>query len=312
MFRSSIAARFPAPPDALAIRRPATRMTAYRARIRFRKDGDRRFLSHHDLMRLFERLLRRAGLPFRMTDGFHPMPRMQFASALSLGIIGHEEVLEVDFTEELDSDGLQALLSAHVPEGITILNVRAVPAKGTVQPVEAHYFFSLPGDCCPDLQNRLNAMLMQDQVWSERLRPGELRRASQEPESEERLDQLPHTVTGSTGPVKRVDIRPFLLQLTRTEHGLQMAFKVTPNGSARPEEVLRLLGLDSLLHSGTSVIERTHLKLNDETTAEDCDPRKMVMDQFAPTVPVGVDGADHSTGSAPGFPNSRGVQPTSS
>jgi len=49
-------------------------------RIRFRKVGDLRLLSHHDLMRTFERMLRRAGLPFRSTEGFHPKPRMVFAS----------------------------------------------------------------------------------------------------------------------------------------------------------------------------------------------------------------------------------------
>src|ERR1700756_418971 len=57
-------------------------MVKDKVRIRFRKDGDLRFVSHHDLMRSFERMLRRAGLPFRSTSGFNPKPRLIFALSL--------------------------------------------------------------------------------------------------------------------------------------------------------------------------------------------------------------------------------------
>jgi shikimate kinase len=52
-----------------------------------------------DLMRTFERMLRRARLPFRSTEGFHPQPRMVFALSLSLGAVGLEEVVELELTE---------------------------------------------------------------------------------------------------------------------------------------------------------------------------------------------------------------------
>lgn len=288
-------------------------MTAYRARIRFRKDGDRRFLSHHDLMRLFERLLRRAGLPFRMSEGFHPMPRMQFASALSLGILGHEEVLEADFDAELDTELLHARLAAQVPEGITILRVQGIPTKLTGQPAEAHYFFNLPPGSFPDLQARLDALLGQEQVWSERLRPGELRRASPEPEGEERLDHLPSHAPAPRGPGKRVDIRPFLLRLTRAEQGLHMAFKVTPNGSARPEEVLRLLGLDHLLLSGDGVLERTRLILQDEIPCGEAPPSVgWANPTAAHEAQTGAVGVAHPTGVLSAPLPSCGDHPTSS
>ena len=47
-------------------------------RLRFEKAGVLRLLSHHDLMRVLERMLRRAGLPFKSTAGFHPGPRIVF------------------------------------------------------------------------------------------------------------------------------------------------------------------------------------------------------------------------------------------
>ncbi len=65
---------------------------------------------------------------------------------------------------------------------------------------------------------------------------------------------------------KRVDIRPFLLDLRRTPDAIEFDLRVTPAGSARADEVLRLLGVDDALDAG-SVLERTQLELIDETIA---------------------------------------------
>src|SRR5262245_31041346 len=180
-------------------------MAGFRAPIRFRKDGDRRFLSHHDLMRLFERMMRRAGLPFRMTEGFHPLPRMQFPSALSLGIIGCEEVLEAEFTEPLEPELLYHRLAQQTPEGITLLSVQPIPVKLTGQPCEAEYFLPLSPELFPDLAGNLRALLQNKELWSERPKPGTQHRPTAEPEGEERLDQLPTTKVATINQVKRVD-----------------------------------------------------------------------------------------------------------
>ncbi|MHC4916455.1 MAG: TIGR03936 family radical SAM-associated protein [Planctomycetota bacterium] len=64
--------------------------------MRFSKTGALRFLSHHDVMRLFERACRRADLPLRLTQGFAPHPRLVFATALELGVESQAEVLEIE------------------------------------------------------------------------------------------------------------------------------------------------------------------------------------------------------------------------
>ncbi|HEX3724775.1 MAG TPA: TIGR03936 family radical SAM-associated protein, partial [Pirellulales bacterium] len=63
-------------------------MVRQRVRIRFRKQGDLRLLGHRDLLRAWERLLRRTGLELRMSAGFHPRPKINFPSALAVGIAG--------------------------------------------------------------------------------------------------------------------------------------------------------------------------------------------------------------------------------
>jgi radical SAM-linked protein len=81
-------------------------MIRQRIRIRFAKQDDLRWLSHRDLLRTWERLIRRAGLPLSMTEGFHPKPRMNFPSALAVGITGLDEVVELELCEERTAEEL--------------------------------------------------------------------------------------------------------------------------------------------------------------------------------------------------------------
>lgn len=210
-------------------------MTFDKLRIRFRKAGDLRFVSHHDLMRLVERLLRRAALPFRSTEGFHPKPKMAFASALGLGIVGHQEVLEIELGGGLSEAEIQGRLAAQAPPGLDILEVRKIDPRQSAHVQRAWYRIGFDPARYPELPARLAALLGEAECWVERTRP----------------------------QPRRVNIRPYLLELDLQPRGLRMAIAITPGGAARPEEVLRLLGLEDLLPSG-AVLERTALELDDE------------------------------------------------
>src|SRR5712692_3812517 len=89
-----------------------------KVRIRFCKGDDLRLLSHHDLMRAFQRMLRRAALPVRQSKGFHPQPRLVFALSLPLGVVGCEEVVELELDEVLPLDDLRDRLVRQAPPGL--------------------------------------------------------------------------------------------------------------------------------------------------------------------------------------------------
>src|SRR5438105_10041341 len=101
-------------------------MVRDKVRIRFRKGGELRLVSHHDLMRCFERMLRRARLPFHSTSGFNPKPRLIFALSLPLGIVGRDEVVDLELDEEVALDEVQRRLSVEAPAGLEILSVRRI------------------------------------------------------------------------------------------------------------------------------------------------------------------------------------------
>ena len=206
-------------------------------RIRFRKRGDLRFLSHHDLMRTFERMLRRAALPFRSTEGFHPHPRLVFALSLPLGTIGLDEVVELEFLTEMPPEEVFSRLVAQAPQGIEFASIRRIPPRLTGQVCRAVYRLPIPASRFNETERLIAELLAQAEISVERSHPRP----------------------------KRVDIRPYLLDIRRTPDAVEIDLRVTATGSARADEVLRLLGLADLLDAG-AILERTTLELLDETT----------------------------------------------
>jgi radical SAM-linked protein len=225
-------------------------MVRHKVRIRFRKAGDLRLVSHHDLMRCFERMLRRAGLPFRSTEGFNPKPRLVFALSLALGIVGHEEVAELELTEDLSAEEVRARLTPQAPPGLEILDVRRIDPRSVAHVRLVSYRVALDSSHVEGLVDRAGRLLATPECWVERTRPAARRYNLRLYLSALRVLAPPEFGAGlptppSAGPALEMDIL------------------VTPNGSARPEEVLALLGLSDLVEGG-AVLERTRLELHDD------------------------------------------------
>lgn len=117
-----------------------------RIRIVFSKAGALRYIGHLDLNTIWERGMRRAGLPLAYSQGFHPQPKIHLASALPLGFSSRCEVLDMRLNEQVDLAELPARLQAAMPAGIGILKVERVdegaPALQT-QVLSAEYEVNL-------------------------------------------------------------------------------------------------------------------------------------------------------------------------
>jgi radical SAM-linked protein len=203
-------------------------------RVRFCKSGDLRLVSHHDLMHVFERMFRRADLPIPTTQGFNPRPRMWFALSLALGIAGINEVLEFEVAEPLSAEEVERRLIAQCPPGLVIVSLRAIDVKASAHVRRGWYRVALPRPMA-DLPQRCQAFLECGEHWVERVRPQR----------------------------RRINIRPYVDEVKISDSQLALALWITPNGAARPEEIIAALGLQELLDAG-AVIERTDLEIYDE------------------------------------------------
>ncbi|MBJ7900100.1 MAG: TIGR03960 family B12-binding radical SAM protein [Cyanobacteria bacterium RI_101] len=120
-----------------------------RLRIWFGKQGDMALVSHLDLVRLFDRLVRRAALPIAFTGGFHPGPRIAIASALPLGFTSSGEIADFELTERLELEDFQRRLAEALPPDLPLYRVEEVPVNapsGAQQITTATYRLTLESE----------------------------------------------------------------------------------------------------------------------------------------------------------------------
>jgi len=100
-----------------------------RLRVWFGKQKDIAKVSHLDLVRLFDRVVRRAALPISFTGGFHPGPRISIASALTLGATSSGEIVDFELSERLEVAEFRERLVSSLPSDLSVYFVEEVDMK---------------------------------------------------------------------------------------------------------------------------------------------------------------------------------------
>ena len=98
-----------------------------KARIKFRKYGVLRFIGHLDVMRFFQKLMRRADIPIAFTGGYSPHMIMSFASPLGIGLTSDGEYLDIELTAPVDSLEAVKRMNKECAEGIEVISIRHIP-----------------------------------------------------------------------------------------------------------------------------------------------------------------------------------------
>lgn len=202
-----------------------------RVRFRFRKSGDLRWIGHLDLMRALERLFRRGRTPIAFSGGFHPTPRINVPSALALGVVGENEVLEIELSERVEPSELLARLRPLAPPGLELLSAEATPPSARKPVVvQASYEASLPDGVAPSVQATV-----------------------------ERLERSPSIPIQREKPPKTLELRDSLVHLSVAGDRLRFTLQIHPQQSVRPREVLSVVGMADLEQRG-GVLRRTDVE----------------------------------------------------
>lgn len=205
-------------------------MSATKFRLRFAKQGDLRLVSHHDLLRCFERLIRRAAVPVAHSQGFNPRPRLVFPLALALGIEGLREVVEVELTESMTADELRERLTSAAPPGLSFQEIEAVGPGRSPQVTHAIYSLPVPASRVASATASVHDFLDRDRVPYARQRP-------------------------DRGSVRELDLRRFVeTAAIGDDQRLRFRLAMASDGSARPEEVVEAFGLRDLTAQGAVLV----------------------------------------------------------
>ncbi|MDD5422254.1 MAG: TIGR03936 family radical SAM-associated protein [Candidatus Omnitrophota bacterium] len=90
-------------------------------KVTFSKTGNARFISHLDLMRLFQRASRRAALPVSVTKGFSPHLKISITRALKLGVEGMDQEAVFHMDKRLSPQEFIGKINEQLPEGVRII-----------------------------------------------------------------------------------------------------------------------------------------------------------------------------------------------
>ena len=138
-------------------------------RIKFAKYGSMKFIGHLDMMRYFQKAIRRAGIDIRYSEGFSPHQIMSFAAPLGVGIESLGEYLDIEAVSLTSTNQLTDALNETMVEGVQILAARILPdtVKNAMASVAAaSYQIHLKEGTfpIPDLQESAAAFYAQAQI----------------------------------------------------------------------------------------------------------------------------------------------------
>lgn len=198
---------------------------AARLRIRFGCDAALRYVSHLDLMRVWERACKRAGLPLTHSQGFTPRPKIALAAPLPVGVTSEAELLDIVLYRPVDIAETRASLEPQLPEGLQLRAIESAPLRQ------------------PSLQSLVRAAEYEVALeappngasWEQGI--SELLARAEIPWEQDR-----------GGKIRRYDLRPLILELELSScaaqsASLRMRLRHDERGAGRPEQVALALGV---------------------------------------------------------------------
>jgi radical SAM-linked protein len=196
-----------------------------RLRVRFTRGEELKYISHLDLMRLWQRAMNRAGIALAYSEGFNPHPRMSLAAPLALGITSEAELMDIVLVKFISPHAFTATVGRQLPRGIAMQQVYHAPLT------------------MPSLQSQVRFAEYTVGVATEKGRP-EIEAAIADLLKKE---TLPWQHQRDTGPHK-YDLRAliddlWLIDWRDGRFNIGMRLRCDSSGSGRPEQVVAALGL---------------------------------------------------------------------
>ncbi len=211
----------------------------HRLRVRFKRGGEVKFISHLDLIRLWQRAFQRAKIPIAYSEGFSPHPRISLAAPLPIRVTSDAELMDIHLTKWVSPHFLTSALNQQLPSGIEIMQAYSIAPNQ------------------PSLQAQVRFAEYQVTMKME-MGKAEVEAAITDLLSAE---HLPWQHQRDTGP-RQYDLRGLISDLWLMDYQppyatIGMRLRCDSGGSGRPEQVSLALGFTSPPQS----IHRTKLIL---------------------------------------------------
>lgn len=212
-----------------------------------------KFIGHLDIMRYFQKAIRRAEIPIAFTSGYSPHMIMSFANPLGVGLTSDGEYFDIELTESIASKEAVRRLNEQMVDGMEIVSFVQIPddkkSKGMSIVAGADYLSSVKNGSLPeDLAEKLEAFYAQNEIC---------------------------VVKKTKKSEKEVDIRPMIYKLECRNGGIYMRVAAGSVQNLKPELVteafVRYLGMDD------EEVAFTHHRLETFAESEDADGKMILV-----------------------------------
>ena len=196
-----------------------------RLRIRFGRGEEIKFISHLDIMRLWDRAFHRARIPLAYSEGFNPHPKMSLAAPLAVGVTSEAELMDVFVDRPVTPHWFTSAVNQQLPPGITILGVfqtaLTLPSlQSQVRYADYRVQLETNEPAAKDTEKTVAALLSAEHLpWQHRRDTGQ----------------------------RSYDLRALIddlkvISITDSGCTLEMRLRCDSSGSGRPEQVVLALG----------------------------------------------------------------------
>jgi radical SAM family uncharacterized protein/radical SAM-linked protein len=205
----------------------------------YAKRDQARYFGHLELVNIFHRALKRAGIAVRFSEGFHPKPKISFDDPLPVGIESQQERFVISVPDYIRPQEVKDRLNAHLPAGLEINDCQLAPQKWPKNP-----------------QRRIRYRIA---LAHGQFDPALLRAFNEQP-------NFTIALSGRKGKLKKIDLKDIVVnsELRNSGH-LELTLQLEPGKSVRPFDVLRHI----FKLSDTQVKQAKIVKLNSGNQPKD-------------------------------------------
>ena len=219
-----------------------------KARIKFKKEGNLRFIGHLDVMRHFQKVMRRARIPIAFTAGYNPHMIMSFASPLGIGLTSQGEYFDIELAGHISSAEAVRRMNAVTAEGMEVISFRQIAEekKMTAMAIASAADYLVGCKCRENgavfTQERITGFLGQQEIVVTK----QTKRSEQE-----------------------ADIRPLIYQMELTKEVIYIQLAAGSAQNLKPELVMSALCRFAGIDEASMTWTRRRLEMYADLTSEE-------------------------------------------
>lgn len=218
-----------------------------KVRVKFKKYGSLRFIGHLDVMRFFQKVMRRAQIPIAFTAGYNPHMIMSFASPLGIGLTSEGEYFDIELSEPISSSEAVRRMNEVTAEGIEVVSFRQIAEekKMTGMAIVA------AADYLVGFKNETDGAAITEKIITDFLRQQEIVVLKQSKRSEQ-----------------EVNIRPLIYRMELTKSGIYLQLAAGSVENLKPELVMCALYQFAGICEASAGLSRHRLEMYADLASE--------------------------------------------